>query len=141
MFEHVEDNPEYIADAEELLRFAEDQFVIWEHPSVGDAKWVTPCVLEQYKYYVPIDASATKMIANYQAAYEATGKELYLAKAQTLADTLTVLQDPDTGRYPTYWDPDEPAIWINCVTSDARVMLELGRLLSTVRAEVIDREE
>ncbi len=141
LFEHAEENPQYTPDAEELLRFAEDQFVVWEHPSVGDKRWITPCVLEQYRYYVPIDASAASMISSYQKAYEVTGKELYLAKARALADTLTVLQDRDTGRYPTYWDPDVAAIWINCVTYDAKVMLDLGRMLSTVRADAVDGEE
>src|SRR5205823_3048538 len=32
LFEHAKNDPDKIATAEEILRFAEDQFVIWETP-------------------------------------------------------------------------------------------------------------
>lgn len=122
--------------AEELVRFAEDQFVVWEkplpNPSNRTSQWLLPCVLEQYAYYVPIDASAAKLIRTFVAAYRQTGKPLYLAKACRLADAMTCAQRPDTGRYPTYWETNgrlEAPGWINCATMDAVAMMELADLL------------
>src|SRR5207253_1123207 len=57
LFAHGQQNPTHVAIAEDLLRFAEDQFVTWEQPP-DDLKlrgenlkpqfWFTPCSLEQY---------------------------------------------------------------------------------------------
>lgn len=134
-----QENPQFIDQAEEILRFVEDQFVVWERPMPQEGRrtdqWITPCVLEQYHYYVPIDASAAICIEAYQKAYEVTGKEIQLAKALALANTMVMAQDKDTGRYPTYWERNERgrrAGWINCATHDAKVMLNLGRMLSDI---------
>ena len=96
-------------------------------------QWITPCVLEQYVFYTPVDAAAALMIASFQKAFEATGKQLYLAKAFELANTMTVAQDSKTGRYPTYWERNERGKtpgWINCATIDAQIMLDFSRMLS-----------
>jgi hypothetical protein len=156
--------PGYIELAEELIRFAEDQFVVWEQPlsrelfrtpqqqipsrSYLTSTWLTPCVLEQYGYYTPIDASSASAISAYQKAYEVTGKELYLAKAITLADNQTVAQELGGGIYPTYqmalpgwnWSTDpaqggsetSPAWrgWLNCATVTAKALLELNELVA-----------
>ena len=52
---------ENIAHAKEYIRFAEDQFVVWEQPiprpnieeewTWHSDKWITPCALEQYTCY------------------------------------------------------------------------------------------
>ncbi|MFO7671108.1 MAG: hypothetical protein R6W31_15735, partial [Bacteroidales bacterium] len=148
------EEPGYTDMAEELIRFAEDQFVVWEQPLPRElfriswrpiprkayytSKWFTPCALEQYDFYTPIDASSASAISAYQKAYEITGKELYLAKAISLADNQTVAQDLAGGIYPTYQmdldgekrfsDPtpgNNPQNgvwtgWINCATVTAR---------------------
>ncbi len=158
-----EQEPGYIELAEELIRFAEDQFVIWEQPfprelfrtsqrqipsrSYLTSTWFTPCVLEQYSYYTPIDASSASAIFAYNKAYEVTGNELYLAKAITLADNQTVAQKLGGGIYPTYqmdlpgwnWSTDpaqggsdtKPAWkgWLNCATVTAKALLELNELI------------
>ena len=155
--------PGYIGMAEELIRFAEDQFIVWEQPLPRElfrtswrpiprkayytSKWFTPCALEQYDFYTPIDASAASAIYTYKRAYEVTGKELYLAKAISLADNQTVAQDLAGGIYPTYTmnlagrkkfsDPTtgtEPndvwTGWLNCATMTANALLELNELVS-----------
>jgi maltose/maltodextrin transport system substrate-binding protein len=129
-------NPELIETAEELIRFGEDQFVIWEQPFPNETErtdnWITPCALEQYVYYVPIDASAARFIESFQLAYEATGKEIYLAKARSLANSMTLAQDSLTGEYPTYWEYErrhQMDGWINCATADARAMLGFADFL------------
>ena len=135
-------NPDYLALALELIRFAEDQFVVWDKPmpqNVGGHRetnnWVdVPCVLEQYVYYVPIDASASKMIAAYKRAYEITKNKLYLAKACTLANSLVKVQDLNTGVYPTVWLKsgfDYKEIWLNCLYYDCSVMMELADMLES----------
>ncbi|MDP8218265.1 MAG: hypothetical protein P9M03_06025 [Candidatus Theseobacter exili] len=146
------DDPHSLEMAEELIRFAEDQFIVWERPLPREMfrtpnrpipvrayltdKWLTPCALEQYHYYTPIDASAISAISAFHKAYEVTGKELYLAKAYSLANNMTVAQNLGGGIYPTnmstaymkqelaeYW-----VGWINCATMSARAILHLGNL-------------
>jgi maltose/maltodextrin transport system substrate-binding protein len=164
LLSRIDREPGYIKLAEELIRFAEDQFVVWEQPlsrelfrtaerqipgrSYLTDTWLTPCVLEQYSYYTPIDASSASAILAYKKAYEVTGKDLYLAKAITLADNQTVAQELGGGIYPTYqmalpgwnWSTDpaqggsdtNPAWsgWLNCATVTAKALLELNELVS-----------
>jgi maltose/maltodextrin transport system substrate-binding protein len=164
LLSRAEKDPSYVELAEELIRFAEDQFVVWEQALSRDlfrtpqrqipsrsyltGTWLTPCVLEQYGYYTPIDASSASAILAYKKAYEVTGRELYLAKAITLADNQTVAQDLAGGIYPTYqmalpgwnWTTDpaqggsesKPAWsgWLNCATVTARALLDLDELVS-----------
>ena len=129
-------NPGLVETAEELIRFGEDQFVIWEQPFPNETEktdnWITPCALEQYVYYVPIDASAARFIETFKIAYEATGKEIYLAKAWSLANSMTIAQDSLTGEYPTYWEYERRHQldgWINCATADARAILGFADFL------------
>ncbi len=136
LFRHYAQEPRYLELAKELVRFAEDQFVVWEKPMPQKQwrtdQWITPCVLEQYAYYVPIDASAAKLIQLFLEAGRCTGDSLYLAKAQQLANTMTVAQDATSGRYPTYWERNrrgEEEGWINCAAYDAWVMLHYDAFL------------
>lgn len=139
-FDRADETPGNLEKAKEILRFAEDQFVVWERPCPvprperedrTSKDWFTPCVLEQYHYYVPIDGSAASFIESFLKAYEVTGDTLYLAKAVSLADEMTVVQDPETGRYPTYWWKEswEAPGWINCAIHDAQVMWKLGKFM------------
>ena len=138
-----------LAQARELLRFAEDQFVFWEKPyTPADepadipewnrpwvGKWECPSVAEQYSCYRPVDASASKLIQTYLALYRAEGDPLDLAKARTLGDEATRMQRDD-GFIPTFWS-DHPHVtrdnWVNCMLCTASALSELGGVL---RAEV-----
>ena len=122
-----------LEQAKAILRFAEDQFVIWERPMRKDGigyrsrpdparrhsayyrDWYCPSVMEQYSFYVPIDASAAKLIRTYLAYFRATGDRLALAKARALGDSA-VNNQQDDGRSPTGWfcKPDHYQFWINC---------------------------
>ena len=132
-----------IAQARELLRFSEDQFVCWELPCRVDGKgprytgkeklwvqndyldWVVPGVTEQYRCYHPIDSSAAKLILTYLAMWRATGNATDLAKARALGDSIVNLQDPD-GRIPTHWNkkhfPDRDYDWVNCMLGSAHAL-------------------
>jgi maltose/maltodextrin transport system substrate-binding protein len=114
-------DPAKRALALDLLRFAEDQFVMWAQPPTANPKeqnpdgeagaksktWLLPCVLEQYRCYAPVNASSAKLIRMYLAAYRATGDRLHLEKAKALAATLTRTQSNKKapGRYQTWGFP------------------------------------
>lgn len=117
-----------------LLRFAEDQFTVWSDPrpavNLRSKDWKLPCALEQYSYYIPIDASAAKMLAFFTAMHRRYGQILDLAKASALADAVTRGQDQKTGRYMTYWEnnwrsTDEEG-WINCAIYTASAMCDFA---------------
>ena len=135
-----------LGQARDILRYAEDQFVMWRAPCRADGtgpwrptypfrSWRTPAVLEQYSCYSPIDASAAKLIRTYLALYAAEGKPLDLAKARALGDSTVNNQD-DSGRIRTYWipeagdnDPLAGAIrlphggdWYNCMAADVAAL-------------------
>ena len=126
---------ERLALAREILRFAEDQFVCWEKPfpdmpeahNVQNvAEWVVPGALEQYYWYLPIDASASKLIITYLALYKAEGNPLDLAKAKALGDAMTRMQKKN-GDVPTHWQPkwEGGCSWWNCLLADVSAMNEL----------------
>ena len=139
--ERFKGNAVRMAQMRELARFAEDQFVCWEPPFAGGpivpkatwasptyASWQTPCALEQYNCYWPIDASAAKLIRTYLALYRAEGRPVDLAKARALGDTMTRMQDPD-GRMPTWWyfaRSGRKGDWINCMIASAVALGELA---------------
>jgi maltose/maltodextrin transport system substrate-binding protein len=119
--------------AKEILDFAEDQFVVWEQPPASSAKfqplenWFIPCSCEQYAMFEPISGSSGFMIVAYVHAYDATKDPLYLAKAQSLANALTVAQSHYEGRYPTrMYKTKDRTYWINSTVNTARAMQMLG---------------
>ena len=111
-----------------ILRFCEDRFVCWEKPE-NHPEWDVPSVLEQYSCFVPIDASAAKMIRGYLALWRVTGEAELLAKARALGDTLTRVQQAD-GRIPTFWTHDlmgeQTYDWLNCMAAGALALAELA---------------
>ena len=134
LLEHFSQKQEYVTLAEEILRYAEDQFVVWEKPlpkkEYRTDTWCTPCVLEQYRYYTPVGPVATRAMIAYQKAYDVTGKDIYLQKAKDFANNLTKVQNAQTGQYYTWWDtnPKHNVIgWFNCATEDVKAILEFSR--------------
>ena len=136
--------------ARDILRYSEDQFVCWEKPCQPNGMginssvagpldpnndydhWFFPCALEQYIYYVPIDASLAKMIRAYLALYRAEGSPLDLAKARALGDSLVRLQRPN-GYIPTEpfieWKNKGPdGGWLNCTCATVAALSELGEI-------------
>ncbi|MEY2821876.1 MAG: hypothetical protein RL105_1448 [Verrucomicrobiota bacterium] len=132
---------EQSALASELLRFAEDQFVVWGSPpaatpvrqgadgsSAKARRWNTPCVLEQYRCYAPVSASSAKLIRTFLAAWRATGDRMHLEKARALGAALVRAQEhvKAPGRYQTWLMTPPGAMWFNCELSAERAMRELG---------------
>jgi maltose/maltodextrin transport system substrate-binding protein len=142
------DDPEVRRGAREVQRFSEDQFIVWEQPGWtgsseaykerseestrckdwGWLRWHTPCVLEQYRCYVPVDSSSAKMIRYFLFLYDLEKNPLDLAKARALGDSLTRAQCPD-GRIPTWLNPERPVErdWINCMFASAEALKLLAR--------------
>ena len=142
-----------LAQAEALLKFSEDQFVEWtppydhgrsqdERPYPDDgtwdffclpySDWMTPCALEQYRCYLPIDASAAKFINTYIALWRVTKKPEYLAKARALGDTATRMQEDD-GFICTWWmkgvsrNDYRYHTWINCLLATGYALDNLAQ--------------
>jgi len=126
-------DPDRIAQCRNILDYCEKRFVVWDLE--GRPEWPTPSVLEQYSCFTPIDASAAKMIRAFAAMYKAEGRPEDLAKACTLADTITRIQK-ESGRIPTFWagvaTGEGLSIprydWLNCMASAANALLLVDEL-------------
>lgn len=138
-FTHYADDPKRMATAIDMVRFAEDQFVLWKKApswhinSFDTSKWFLPAALEQYNWYVPIDASNSLLSRTFLSLYRATGDELALAKSMALADQITRMQ-LDNGMIPTHW-MDQSCIdcpdyfWINCHISSVITLANLSSFI------------
>lgn len=124
----------YATIARELAEYVEDQFVEWE--PVGNA--ITPGVREQYACYAVIDWHCAHYIRMCLTFHAATKEDLWLKKAQAIADTLTAVQHPD-GYYPTWMShrpvPGNPTtlnninyrmVFSNCSSYVGEMLLRLG---------------
>lgn len=144
MIEYIVHNlagdPEMLKEAEELMRFVEDQFVVWGdfaywNPNyTPDERWYSPAALEQYGWHVPIDGSTGKVLNAFLNLYTATGNQLYLEKACALGDSITRMQNPENGVIPTHWMTTDCSkvlknFWINCHIGTAFSIMSLARAM------------
>ena len=124
--------------AAELVRYVEDQFVVWgefspmKRYNTPGQHWYSPAGLEQYEWYVPIDGSTASIAKVFLTMYDATGDELYREKAYALGDSITRMQNKETGIIPTHWfdtncSTEIRLFWMNCHIGTAFVMLELSK--------------
>ncbi len=135
--ENEADDSEKIEVAKDLMRYIEDQFVVWgEFPNWSEKEpdnvRHTPAGLEQYLCYVPIDSSTATIIRGFMNMYTLTKNRLYLEKAMALADVITRHQD-ENGMIPTFFMGEDCAYgrfnyWINCQIWTTSVLLELAKL-------------
>lgn len=141
------DNAEHLSLAKNLTRYTEDQFVVWENPrpkpdstpsfttALFEPKnWMLPCAVEQYAYWVPIDASVANVIRLYWHAYMATHEKIYLAKAKSLANSITLAQQVYDGDYPTYLFNAKFPLglnreWLNASVLTIKTMYNFGKYL------------
>jgi hypothetical protein len=119
------------------MRFIEDQFVVcgehapWQkafHPVIK-----SPCGMEQYLCYWPIDASTTKIMGAFLDMYAATGDALYFEKAAALGDMVTRMQHADSGVIPTFWTSKKNMeelhnFWLNCHIFSAFSLYRLAEI-------------
>jgi hypothetical protein len=143
--DNLSDDKDMVAEAVELMRYVEDQFVVWGEfpvwdPNANMEPHHTPAGLEQYSCYVPIDSSTTTIMTAFTDMYRLTGNRLYLEKALTLADTVTRRLDMETGQSPTFWIGEnckegKRNYWINC---QIHVAFSMMRLAEFTEAEGIE---
>jgi hypothetical protein len=129
--------------AEDLVRFSEDQFVIWEKPLTiapqkgrpgGNSKnWITPSVQEQYVFWMPVGRAAGIMIDTYWQAYLATKKQIYLAKAVSIANAFTLVQKENKGDYVTFFTKYPMNQWLNSTVYPAKVLMNLQNNLEKTK--------
>ena len=135
---YYKDDEKKMKIARDVMRFAEDQFVIWKRPSPWNCRdfdtslWPTPCGLEQYVWHVPIDASTADIMKTFLVMYQAGCGDVFLKKAKALGDSITRQQQPD-GMIPTHWMNKDylhgKGLWINCLFASSTALLELGEFL------------
>ena len=141
--QNLSDDEKMVAEAVDMMRFVEDQFVVWGkypewNPYTDQKKiWKSPAGLEQYFCYCPIDASSATILNAFLNMYGLKNDRLYLEKAMALADTVTRVQDKETGRVPTFFigencEEGYRNFWINCQIHTAMTMMKL--------ADVTERE-
>lgn len=137
---NMADDPEMIAVCEELVRYVEDQFVVWGRYAPWNRSlqpggtFRSPAALEQYEWYVPIDGSTGAVMRAMLDLYGVTGNRLLLEKACALGDAITRMQHPESGVIPTHWMSEDPArdlynFWINCHIGTAFNMLYLAEAI------------
>lgn len=142
---YLSDDENMVSEAVELMRYVEDQFVVWGEYPVWDenaklAKRHTPAGLEQYFCYVPIDASTAVIMKAFMDMYSLKKDRLYLEKAMALGDTITRRQVEESGMIPTFWMGENCAeghrnFWINCQIYSAFYMMRLAELTEKEQIE------
>lgn len=129
-------SPDDLADAIDLIRLSEDQFVYWDFlPGKDGIKpFCAPCVFEQYKYEMAVDNSSCNVANAYLSLYEETGDLLAFAKGKALIDNLTIVQDQITGRIPTLLEfrgrmkEYNTFFWINCCVASIQTLLRMDKI-------------
>ena len=158
LFRKFPDRPDRIELAGDLIRFAEDQFITWEQmedlvvnaqrgllrpppeisqtgPGGYSRNWLTPVVHEQYGFWMPSARNTGLMIDTYWAAYAATKKPVYLAKAKSIANNFTRVQELHGGDYPTFFTKHPMPFWINNSIYPAKVMMNFHANLAKLPRE------
>jgi hypothetical protein len=136
-------HPDALEHASRLIRYVEDQFVIFgPEPMLTPTAYepLTPSVIEQYVCYWPMDFHTANYVRATLAMHEASGIGVWLDKAVASANTIVRCRLPD-GRFSSIVpdrrlgvSPEFPA-WYNCMAHAAMVLLEVGpRLCRAVDA-------
>jgi maltose/maltodextrin transport system substrate-binding protein len=127
---------EELKTLKDFLDFGEDQFANWDclPDEKGLKVWLTPGVIEQYKYKVLVDDSAANMASGWLAYYQKTGDKVALAKALAMVNQMTNVQSPESGLIPTVWKyrparRDNPSDhWFSCLYITCNTLLRFAQL-------------
>ncbi len=140
---NMANDEQMMKQADQLARFVEDQFVVWgeyapwnRHLQMGGF-FHSPAALEQYEWYVPIDGSTSAVIRTLLDLYAVRRDPLLLEKACALGDSITRLQDGESGVIPTHWMSRDCThelynFWINCHIGTAHQMLYLAEVTGEI---------
>jgi hypothetical protein len=93
---HKDRNPRYVLQAKKLLRFVEDQFVLFGPQSEAHVVPVKgPLVFEQYVCWWPMEVHAGYYLLANLELHRATGEQVYLDKAKATGNAICAQQYPD----------------------------------------------
>jgi hypothetical protein len=99
-------NPQYIPAAKKLLRFVEDQFVLFGPESQSHPIPVKgPLVFEQYICWWPMEVHAGYYLLACLELHRATGEQVYLEKAKATGNAICAQQYPtgEISNWGTRW--------------------------------------
>lgn len=123
----------------QLVRYVEDQFVIFGDDPVTPVSYrpYTPCNLEQYGCYWPMDFHTASYARAALALYQSTGDGIWARKAIAAANTIVHCLQPD-GHLSTAVPDQRLGVapgatvndWFNCMAHAADVLLTIGPTLS-----------
>lgn len=149
-------NEPKISDTEQalafdLVRYVEDQFVVWSEkdpvlwtnffregtgwngndPETGK-DWFLPSATEQYAFYTPIAAATATVSELFLKMWRVTGNRDYLEKGRALADAIVRGQQyHGNGEIPTHLRRTLPEKnWINVGVNAALMLIEHDKDLS-----------
>lgn len=103
---HVDRNPSHLPLAKTLLRFIEDQFVLFGPESEAHPVPVKgPLVFEQYVCWWPMEGHTGYYIQSLLALHRTTGEKIYLDKAAAAANAICAQQfdDGSISNWGTRW--------------------------------------
>lgn len=103
---HADRDPSYLPLAKSLLRFTEDQFVLFGPESEAHPVPVKgPLVFEQYVCWWPMEGHTGYYIQSLLALHRATGENIYLDKAAAAANAICAQQfdDGSISNWGTRW--------------------------------------
>ncbi len=106
---HADRDPAYLPLARSLLRFVEDQFVLFGPESEAHPVPVKgPLVFEQYVCWWPMEGHTGYYIQSLLALHRVTGDRLYLEKAEAAANAICAQQfeDGSISNWGTRWLQD-----------------------------------
>jgi len=138
LMDHTSENPEYLAYAEECMRFAEDQFIVWSKKGFG--AMIGPGVLEKYTFQHLEPAIGFLACEAYLKLYKVTGKKIFLAKAVALIDGAVSGQKFMHEKHGSwlimtrnghYINPQRE--WVNCNVYGAMGIAEIDKALKAIR--------
>jgi hypothetical protein len=93
---HADRDPAYLPLAKQILRFVEDQFVLFGPESEAHPVPVKgPLVFEQYLCWWPMEGHAGYYIQTLLELHKATGEGVYLDKARAAANAICAQQFED----------------------------------------------
>ncbi len=133
------DHPNALALAAQLVRYVEDQFVLFGDEASLPVPYLphVPSVMEQYHCYWPMDCHTANYVRATLALHEATDDPVWAHKAVAAANTIvrcqradgrlsTLVPDRRFGTTPPFSD------WFNCMALAADVLLTNGPRLTAL---------
>ena len=114
---HTDRDPAYLPLAKSLLRFVEDQFVLFGPESEAHPVPVKgPLVFEQYVCWWPMEGHTGYYIQSLLALHKATGDKTYLEKARAAGNAVCSQQfdDGSISNWGTRWLEDGRSRGVTC---------------------------